>query len=209
MDEYLTIENFGESIYIEKKSRFLGHCKRVTSKEQAIEYINEIKNRYKDASHNVSAYNIRGNISHSSDDGEPAGTAGVPVLETMLKADIVDAAVVVTRYYGGTPLGAGGLIRAYSSTASAALRDAKVVVMTQCVKYDVAVVYSSYDKLLKLLEDLQITITDREFLDIVKLKIITVKDKEQTLLNSLNEFFRGSGEVTFTGEEFLAHQTDS
>jgi len=209
MEQYTTIKGPGESIYIEKKSRFLGHCARVTSKAEAIEYINEIKGIYKDASHNVGAYNIRtGNINHSSDDGEPSGTAGVPVLETLLKAGIVDAAVVVTRYFGGTLLGAGGLIRAYSTTASAALRDAEIVIMTQCVVYDVVTSYPSYDKLLQLLQTMPLTIGERVFLDTVKIQIVAKKENEETILRELKEFYRGTEVIEFIREEFLPYSID-
>ena len=204
MDEYITLKGEGESILIEKKSRFLGHCSPVTSKEQAIEFINSIKSIYKDASHNVGAYNIRiGGLNHSSDDGEPSGTAGVPVLETLLKAKIVDAAVVVTRYFGGILLGAGGLIRAYSSTASAALRDAKIVVMTECVVYDISVTYPLYERLTKLLDDMNITINSRNFLDKVTIQCVTKKDNEHNLVNQLTEFFRGRDQFVLVREEYL------
>ena len=209
MEEYITLKGSGESILIEKKSRFIGHCTRVTSKEEAIEYINSVKVGYKDASHNVGAYNIRtGNINHSSDDGEPSGTAGVPVLETLLKANIVDAAVVVTRYFGGTLLGAGGLIRAYSSTASAALRDAKIVVMRECAIYDIVTPYPLYDRFLQLIEDIPIIIRDRVFLDKVTLRCIIAKNYEEQFLNEMQEFFHGTELISFIGYEFLPNEVE-
>ena len=204
MNEYRTISHSGESFYSEKKSKFIGHTAPVSSQEEAVDFINGIKSMYKDASHNVGAYNIRkGNLSHSSDDGEPAGTAGVPVLETLLKADILDAAIVVTRYYGGTPLGAGGLIRAYSSTASAALRDAGPVIMRECAVYDVYVPYPQYGQFLKLLESLQITAGDKEFLEKIRVRCIADRDKEVKLQKEISDFFHGADEILFIRNEFL------
>lgn len=204
MIEYITLKGRGESLLIEKKSRFIGHAAPVSSKEEALSFIESIRNEYKDASCNATAYNIRtGNLTHSSDDGEPSGTAGLPALETLVKANIVDAVVVVTRYYGGTPLGAGGLIRAYSSTASAALRDATVVLMTQCVVYDVTTPYSEYNRLLQLLESMKIIIRERDFLDKVILSCVTKKDNEENFIKELTEFFRGDTEISFINEEFL------
>jgi len=200
----MTLQGEGRSILIEKRSRFIGNACPVTTKEDAVDYINSIKNEYKDASHNVGAYFIRtGNLSHSSDDGEPSGTAGVPVLETLTKAKIVDAAVVVTRYFGGTLLGAGGLIRAYSSTASSALRDAKIAIMTCCVVYDLVVDYSMYERLLQLLEAMSIIVESRQFTDRVTLRCITKKSCEDTLVAKLGDFFRGETRVKFVKETFL------
>ena len=112
MKEYKTVEFESKDEFIEKKSRFIGYVKPVKTQEEATEFINAIKSKHWDATHNVSAYVLRdNNIQRSSDDGEPSGTAGVPTLDVLLKEGIVDTCVVVTRYFGGTLLGAGGLIR--------------------------------------------------------------------------------------------------
>ena len=203
MNEYLTLAGLGESLLIEKKSKFIGNCVPVSTKEGALEFIAGIKAKYKDASCNPNAYYIReGNYNHSSDDGEPKGTAGIPILDAIQKAGLVDAVVVVTRYYGGIPLGAGGLVRAFSNTASSALRNAGTAVMTLCVTYEMTVNYPLYDQLVKLLEGLEAKITDTSFTDRVVLRCILVKKKEKEMLRMLTELFRGNSNATLISEEF-------
>ena len=124
--EYITVKEQGEDFFIEKKSKFIGHCKPVKTESEALEFISEIKSKHADANHNVYAYILRENgTQRFSDDSEPQGTAGIPVIDALKKANIVDVVVVATRYFGGTLLGGGGLIRAYSHTASIAVEAAK------------------------------------------------------------------------------------
>ena len=112
MEEYKTVEKFGEDFFIEKKSKFIGYACPVKSRQEADDFISKIKTKHWDATHNVYAYVLReNNIQRYSDDGEPSGTAGVPVLDVILKEGLVDVYVVATRYFGGTLLGAGGLVR--------------------------------------------------------------------------------------------------
>ena len=115
MEEYKTIELEADDFFIEKKSRFIGYAKPIKTQQEALDFIAKIKSKHWDATHNVYAYVLReNNIQRYSDDGEPGGTAGVPMLDVLLKEGVVDACVVGTRYFGGTLLGAGGLVRAYS-----------------------------------------------------------------------------------------------
>lgn len=146
---YITIRNFGEDSFIEKKSEFIGYAKRVESEEEAREFVNEIKSKHKQARHNCSAYVIGKNmgIQRYSDDGEPQGTAGIPILEVMKKSGITDCAVVVTRYFGGILLGTGGLTRAYTKGASLAVKAAGVVEKVDGVKLAIT---SDYDLLGKI-----------------------------------------------------------
>ncbi|WP_308779557.1 YigZ family protein [uncultured Clostridium sp.] len=141
---YVTIRDFGEDRFIEKKSEFIGYSKRCESEEEAKSFVAEIKNMHKQATHNCFAYVIGENmgIQRYSDDGEPQGTAGIPILEVMKKSNITDCAVVVTRYFGGILLGAGGLTRAYTKGASVALKAAGIVEKVKgvrlllCMDYD-------------------------------------------------------------------------
>ena len=111
MKDYLTIEGFAQDEFVEKKSRFIGYAKHVETEEEAVSFINEMKQKHWDATHNVYAYVLRnGQIRRYSDDGEPQGTAGIPTLDVILKEGIVDVCVVVTRYFGGILLGGGGLV---------------------------------------------------------------------------------------------------
>src|SRR5690625_1617657 len=129
LNEYFTVKHSGEDELIIQKSRFIGYVRRVETEEAAHEFINEIKKKHYDATHNCSAYIIGENdhIQKANDDGEPSGTAGVPMLEVLKKQSLKDTAVVVTRYFGGIKLGAGGLIRAYGSMTSKAIQTTGIV----------------------------------------------------------------------------------
>lgn len=126
---YITFQRIGTNELIISKSRFIAHCARVESENEAIEFIQKIKKEHAQATHNCSAYLIGENnqIQKANDDGEPSGTAGVPMLEVLKKQDLQDVAVVVTRYYGGTKLGAGGLVRAYGKATTLGIEAAGIV----------------------------------------------------------------------------------
>lgn len=126
MKEYKTISKYAKTELIINKSRFIGYCNPVMSEDEALDFIDKIKKEHKEASHNVFAYIIgtEMNIQRFSDDKEPSGTAGLPIIELMKKENITNLVVVVTRYYGGIQLGAGGLIRAYSKSARLVLQSA-------------------------------------------------------------------------------------
>ena len=129
MKEYKTVEFENSDEFIEKKSKFIGYVKPVKTQEEATEFINKIKSKHWDATHNVYAYVLQeNNIQRYSDDGEPSGTAGVPVLDVILKSNLVDVCVVVTRYFGGTLLGAGGLVRAYSHGSKIAVEAGNIII---------------------------------------------------------------------------------
>ena len=133
MTEYYIPAGPGEAEFVEKRSRFIGHALPVTTEEEALAFIAEMKSKYWDASHNVYAYIVReGGIMRYSDDGEPQGTAGIPCLDVLLKEGVTDLCVVATRYFGGILLGGGGLVRAYSHTAKIALDAGQVVTMQLC-----------------------------------------------------------------------------
>lgn len=146
--EYKTVSKFAVAEIEEKKSRFIASVKPVSTEEEALEFISELKKKYWDATHNVYAYYINGEntIQRFSDDGEPSGTAGLPVLEVIKKAQVQDLVVVVTRYFGGTLLGAGGLVRAYSKSASLGIEAAGIVTKQLCVKASVVVEYNLLGK---------------------------------------------------------------
>lgn len=147
-DEYKTVSVSSESLLIEKKSKFIANVRPVDNEEDAIAFVNEIRSKYPDASHNVYAYVIdENNIFRYSDDGEPSGTAGMPVLDAIRKSDIVDAAVVVTRYFGGTLLGTGGLVHTYGASAKQGLEKSKIVLRRLCDILSVKVDYSLLGKM--------------------------------------------------------------
>lgn len=147
-DSYKTVKNQARALLIEKKSKFIANVKPVDNEEEALAFLAEMRSEYSDATHNVYAYVIdENNIFRYSDDGEPSGTAGMPVLDAIRKAGIVDAAVVVTRYFGGTLLGTGGLVHAYGASAKQGLEAAKIVNRRLCDIVSVKVDYSLLGKM--------------------------------------------------------------
>lgn len=140
--------------YVIKRSRFIGYSKPVQTQEQAMEFISSIKSKHWDATHNVYAYVLRdGQTRRYSDDGEPQGTAGVPVLDVLLKEQLADCAVVVTRYFGGVMLGAGGLVRAYSHSAKIAIDANQIITMSLCVNARFSCEYSFYGRVPSLIAE--------------------------------------------------------
>ena len=154
MNTYKTVRGFAFDELVEKRSRFIGYCKPVKTQDEAIAFINEIKSKHWDARHNVYAYSLReGNLRRYSDDGEPSGTAGMPVLDVLQKSGITDVCVVVTRYFGGVLLGTGGLVRAYSQAARLGLNAAQVVLMERCACCTLRCSYTHYGKIASLLQE--------------------------------------------------------
>ena len=148
VEDYTTLKGYGTYSYEEKKSVFIGECMPVKSENEALSFINNIKKKYSDARHHVYAYILKENsIMRFSDDHEPQGTAGLPVLDSMRKKGIVDAVVVVTRYFGGTLLGTGGLVRAYSGAALGALSAAEIITYDIYATYEIEASYSDFQKL--------------------------------------------------------------
>lgn len=196
MKEYKTVEFESKDEFVEKKSRFIGYVKPVKTQEEAANFINSIKSKHWDATHNVSAFVLReNNIQRSSDDGEPSGTAGVPTLDVLLKENLVDVCVVVTRYFGGTLLGAGGLIRAYSHSSKIAVEAGHIITMAPCKLLSVSVDYSFYDRLNILLSEFNANIENSEFTDNVT---VTFSVRENTVF-----FFRISSRRLATANIFL------
>ena len=161
---YLTLGGQGEIEYVERRSRFLAHARPVTTEEEALAFLEQIRSKYWDASHNVYAFSLReGQIRRFSDDGEPQGTSGMPTLEVLTKSGITDAIIVVTRYFGGVLLGAGGLVRAYSHAARMAVDAAEVLTMRPCTVGELRCDYTQYGKLAALLPAMEGVVEDTIF----------------------------------------------
>lgn len=203
MKEYKTVENESFDEFTEKKSKFIGYVKPVKTQQEAVDFINSIKSKHWDATHNVSAYVLReNNIQRSSDDGEPSGTAGVPVLDVLLKEHLVDVCVVVTRYFGGVLLGAGGLIRAYSHASKIAVESGNIITMAPCKILSVSVDYSFYDRLNILLNDIGANIENSDFADVVTVKFTLKAEYTNMFCEKLTEQSNGKYKVTEVGEKF-------
>ncbi|MBQ7548707.1 MAG: YigZ family protein [Clostridia bacterium] len=154
MLEYRTVKKEASAEFVEKRSRFIGYIKPVRSREEADSFIADIRSKHWDATHNVYAYVLReGQIRRYSDDGEPQGTAGIPVLDVLLKEELCDCAVVATRYFGGILLGGGGLVRAYSHTSRIAVDAGGIVTMRLCSVLRINCDYGFYGKLAPLIAD--------------------------------------------------------
>ena len=154
MSEFRVPFQAADSEFVEKRSRFISHIWPVETEEQAQQYIKDMKAKYYDARHNCWCYLLKeGNVVRYSDDGEPQGTAGIPTLDVLEKSGVTDCVVVVTRYFGGVMLGAGGLVRAYSHSASIALQAAGIVTRTLCDRLQVTCDYNFYGKLASLIPE--------------------------------------------------------
>lgn len=203
MKEYKTVEFESKDEFVEKKSRFIGYVKPVKTQEEATNFINSIKSKHWDATHNVSAFVLReNNIQRSSDDGEPSGTAGVPTLDVLLKENLVDVCVVVTRYFGGTLLGAGGLIRAYSHSSKIAVEAGHIITMAPCKVLSVSVDYSFYDRLNILLCEFNANIENSEFTDNVTVIFSVRENTVPFLQDKLTQLSNGKYILKEIGEKF-------
>lgn len=203
MKEYKTIEFEASDEFVEKKSRFIGYVMPVKTQEEATSFINKIKSKHWDATHNVSAYVLKdNNIQRSSDDGEPSGTAGVPVLDVLLKEGLVDVCVVVTRYFGGTLLGAGGLIRAYSHCSKIAVEAGNIITMAPCKILQASVDYSFYERLNIILSSFNANIIDSEFSDKVNVKFSVKAELKDKVIDTLTEQSNGKYKLCELGDIF-------
>ena len=170
-DSYRTVANEAVDEYIVKKSRFLGYAKPVVSAQEAAAFIEQIKKKHWDATHNVYAYVLRkGGTRRYSDDGEPQGTAGIPALDVLLKEELTDLCVVCTRYFGGIMLGAGGLVRAYAHTAKIAVDAAKIITMARCSIAEITCDYTYYGRLVPLLCSYGAAVEDTAFAENVTVR---------------------------------------
>lgn len=203
MTEYFVPTAASEAELVEKRSRFIGHVWPVESEEQAREYIEQMKKKYHDARHNCWCYRLKeGGVERYSDDGEPQGTAGVPVLDTIRKSGVTDAAVVVTRYFGGILLGAGGLVRAYSHTARLALEAAKIITYEQYDVLELNCSYSDYQRYSAELPRFGAVIDDTVFTDRVTLFFAVKSTVTEGLFLRIREMSGGRDEAILRGKRF-------
>lgn len=207
MNEYKTVEAENSDEFIEKKSRFIGYVKPVKTQNEAVDFINSIKSKHWDATHNVYAYVLKeNNIQRYSDDGEPTGTAGIPVLDVILKNELTDVCVVVTRYFGGTLLGAGGLVRAYSHGSKIAVESGNIITMAPCRILSVSVDYNFYERLNSLLNDFGANIEKTDFSDKVEVVFSLKTQSVDFLRKKLTDMSNGSYFLTEIGERFAKIQ---
>ncbi len=205
MDNYRTVLNSAHDEFTERKSRFIGYVRHVTTGEEAVSFINEIRSMHRDASHNVYAYILRNdNIIRYSDDGEPGGTAGVPVLDVIKKEKLTDICVVVTRYFGGTLLGAGGLVRAYTKGAKIGIDAAGRVKMLYCSVYKVVCDYSLYGKISYEIESGGHISENTSFEGNVSMTVCVKHGAENTFEKNIADISGGNAICECIGEKYTA-----
>ncbi|MBU5300293.1 YigZ family protein [Clostridium sporogenes] len=201
---YFTIKNFGKDEFEEKKSTFIGRAKRVYTEEEAKDFINKVKGEEKEARHNVYAYVIGENmgIQRYSDDGEPQGTGGIPVLDVIKKNEVTDIAIVVTRYFGGILLGKGGLVRAYSKGAAVAIKDAGIVEKVKGKSIIFIVEYDALGKIQYLFEQNLWHIENIEYTEKVSLTMFCEVNIISTIEKKVLEITNGNCKIIKGDENF-------
>ena len=203
MESYKTIEGTAQAEYEEKKSRFIGQVAHVESEEEAVAFLNGVRAANPMARHNVYAYVLRaGNRVRYSDDGEPARTSGLPTLEVIEHAGLKDVICVTTRYFGGTLLGTGGLVRAYTKAAQDAFAAARVVIFAECVDIMVSVEYSRYDQLNHWLASQGIQVLGTDFAGDVALDIRVRAEEATAVQAAITELTSGTAELLASGPSY-------
>lgn len=193
MSDFIVVKEGAEGIYEEKKSQFIARVYPVSDEEEVIRYIEAAKKKYWDARHNCHAFVIGDNneITRCSDDGEPSGTAGKPILEVILRSGLHNCLIIVTRYFGGTLLGTGGLVRAYTQSAKEAVCNSILAKRIPGEKYIVTTDYNGLGKIQNVVSGIGAEISGTEYTDKVVISILVEKEKSTELVNKLTEITNG------------------
>lgn len=202
---YTTVGKPSEAEIVIQKSRFIGHAARAETEDEALDFINSIKSTHRSATHNCSAYLIgeHDSIQKANDDGEPTGTAGVPILEVLKKQGLKDTVVVVTRYFGGIKLGGGGLIRAYGKSASEAVSASGVVERRLHRLLKVSIDYNWLGKLENEIRQSVYPLQDIQYAEGVDLLVHVPVEETETFNAWMNELTNGQAKITTVQDEFL------
>ena len=202
MSDYIIPAGYGEAEYIDKKSRFIGQVQHAESVSEAMAFVESVRRKHADATHNVWAYVLADGQMRWSDDGEPGGTSGQPTLNVFRSALVCDVACVVTRYFGGTLLGSGGLVRAYSKAASMALEAAGRARMAEWRSIAVECTYAQYERVRRLLEGMGAADMDGSFGEFVTVSALLPLDAAQAVSARLTDMTAGSARVAELGSVF-------
>lgn len=205
LKEFRTIYDTGVEEIIIEKSKFIGYAKPVYSEAEAIQFVEEIKSKHKDATHNVPAYVIgdHNEVQRYSDDGEPSGTAGIPVLEVIKKEDLRNVAVVVTRYFGGIKLGAGGLVRAYTKGAKIALEAAGIIVRRAYKMIHVKIDYTLLGKIQNEILQNKYLLKDTQYDDAVHFYVYVKIDEAEQFFKQLTDWTNAKYEANEIKQDYL------
>ena len=195
MSDYIIPAGYGEAEYIDKKSRFIGQVQHAESVSEAMAFVESVRRKHADATHNVWAYVLADGQMRWSDDGEPGGTSGQPTLNVFRSANVCDVVCVVTRYFGGVLLGTGGLVRAYTQSTQAGIDAAQLVVVSRCVDLRIRIAYPRYEQLMRLAEDHGAKVLTTDFADAVTINLRMLDGTQQPLLDALTALERGQEDV--------------
>ncbi|WP_461178504.1 YigZ family protein [Virgibacillus ainsalahensis] len=211
LTKYFTVKKEGEDEKTIQKSRFIGYIRRVETEEEAQAFIQEIKKKHHDATHNCSAYMIgeHDQVQKANDDGEPSGTAGVPMLEVLKKQGLKDTAVVVTRYFGGIKLGAGGLIRAYGSTTSQAIQTTGIVKRQLMQGFSVTIDYTLLGKLENEIRNSHHILDNINYLDKVEIIVFVKSGEEEGFKEWMIDLTSGQAQITETKRSYIEIDVES
>ena len=206
---YKVVYEGGQDEIVEKKSRFIATVRPVETEEEAVAFINEMKKKYWDAKHNCSAFVIgeRQEFNRCSDDGEPAQTAGRPMLDGLLREGITNVAVVVTRYFGGVLLGTGGLVRAYQEATKAGLNASKIIVKQKGKRLSVQTDYTGLGKLQYLFASENITLEETEYTENVTIHAVIPEDSTESIIKKITEATNGTAKTEW-GDDIVFAECD-
>ncbi len=200
---YITLEREASASFIEKKSEFIGYACPCKTEQEALDFIAKIRKKHADAKHNVYAYQIKeNNIARFTDDGEPQGTAGMPVLDIIKKTGFTDACIVVTRYFGGILLGTGGLVRAYSHAAKLAAEAAHVITYERFITCEIICDYTDYDKIRASYQGVGLMVDGVDFAADVTQRLAIRAPEYDGFCAALTELTNGAVLIETTGDRF-------
>ena len=204
LDKYTTIEKEVNGEIVEKKSKFIANVFPIESEEDAINKLEEIRKLHRDARHNVFVYRIANGNERASDDGEPSGTAGVPILDILRGMKLQNILVVVTRYFGGILLGTGGLVRAYTDSTKEALQKAKLKEKVLKIEYNIEIPYSYYDKISHFCRKSDFQIVDSTYSDMVRIFVVVEKNRATEFEKQITENSDRTAIVKVEKEEYYS-----
>lgn len=199
------VRQYSESIFVEKKSKFLSYITPAYTEQEAVDFINSIKKKHYDASHNCSAFIVgeTANAQRSSDDGEPSGTAGIPILEVLRKESLTNTVVVVTRYFGGIMLGAGGLIRAYTKGCAEAVKAAGIMRLQPYDLYEVTIDYNMLSKIQHEMGKKEYLIANTQYLEIVTLEMLVTPENNEEFQEDIIQWTNANALIEYKGIKTL------
>lgn len=206
LEQYKTVYEGGEGEIVEKKSRFIATVRPVESEEEALKFLEEMKKKYWDARHNCFVYSIGMNreFTRCSDDGEPLGTAGRPMLDVILGEDIYNVAVVVTRYFGGVLLGTGGLVRAYSKAVQEGLAASRVILKKKGISMKITTDYTGIGKIQYIAGERKLPILDSEYTEKVMMKLLVPVQDVESVQKAITEGTNGRAVIEKDQELYYA-----